>query len=225
MRGKPVLLGLTLMAVMGGLLTPTASAQVSNPFHPPTTKENFTCRASALRVNALGGLLFAEPVVANRANDPCRDEKASALTANVPGLVRAGVLNAKTDNERFRAMSKASVADVTITLGNTTIRATVLSSRAAVTCRFGSPNPEFSGSSSLATLSVDGRRKTVGGQSQTIRIPTTNGVLIIAINEQVRERKRITQRALRVTLLPKTGLATTVVVAESIADVKGNPCD
>ena len=225
MRGKLVLLGLTLTIAMG-LPAPAASALILHP-PPPTSDENFTCRASALRVSALNGVLFSEPVVANRANNPCRDEKASALTANVPGFAQAGALNAETDNEARGATSKASVANVTLTLGGRTINATVLSSQAAVTCSGGfHPGPQFSGSSSLATLTVDGKSYTVGDQSQTIQIPQNDGsVLTIAINEQVREQNRITQRALRVTLAPGTPLATEVVVAESIANVRGNPCD
>ena len=207
---------LMLLALTAGMLalSPTADANI---FHP----DNWTCRASALRANALGGLVFSEPVVANRRNDPCVDENAAAATANVPNLVAATVLSASTDNEARGASSRASAADVLITLGSTSIYATVLSARASASC--GVFHPNFAGSSSIATLAVNGKAYAVDGPT-TINIPTSGGLVSIAANEQVRTSDSITQRALRVSLLPFSGLATTVVVGEAIADVNGNPC-
>lgn len=155
MKARRVVLAFALMAALAGALVAPVAAQAA---------DNFTCRASGLRVSSL--LLNSEPVVANRRNSPCADETAQAASATVPGLVTAGVLNAETDNRVDGATSKASVATVSITLGGRVITATVLESNAAVTCTGGTPSipfhpgtpgtPVFSGSSSIATLNVSG---------------------------------------------------------------------
>lgn len=219
-RPRSICLTLALVAAIAvGLVGPAAAEA-----------DNFTCRASALRVTS--PLVNSEPVVANRNNDPCADETAQGIGATVPGLVSAGVLNAQTDNRTNGATSKASVANATITLGDRVITATVLQSDAAVTCVGGTPSipfhpgtpgtPAFSGSSSIATLSISGQDPIVitGQPNQTIAIPQADGSLLtIVINEQIRESDRITVRALRVS---SPTLMTEVVVAESIADVSGH---
>ncbi|CAN5199941.1 hypothetical protein BH09ACT13_BH09ACT13_10350 [soil metagenome] len=184
--------------------------------------DTFTCRASALRVTS--PLVNSEPVVANSANNPCVSESAQAANATVLGLATANVLNAQTSTESSGAMSNASVADVTITLGGNTIAATLLQSSALVKCTPGAPfhpgRPAFSSASKIATLSVNGVSLAVTGKpNQTITLP--GGVLTIVISERIKQSDRITERALRVSSGP---LMTNVVVAESIADVSGNPC-
>ena len=211
---------LVLLALMAGMLglTPAASANI---FHPPTA-EGFSCRASALRVNALGGLVFSEPVVANKANDPCADDSASAVTASVPNLAQASVLSASTDSQANGSSSQASVANLVVTLGGTSIAASALSSQAAASC--GAFHPQFSSSSNIATLAIGGKSYVVGSDPLTINVPTSGGLLSVVANERIQTSDQVTRRALRVSLLSFTGLGTTVVAGESIADVNGNPC-
>lgn len=212
MRRRSVLYSLGLLILVAAL-APSAWAQV---FHPPHEEEGtFTCRASALRVTS--PLVNSEPVVANRANDPCEDEAATALTATVPGAADASVLNAET-NQEHGARSSASVADVTVTVGDAVITATVLESQAAATC--GPRGPMFwSGSSSIAKLTIDGEEVDISGEpNQSI---DASPLVKVVVNEQQQTEDTFTVRALRVT---SEALETDVVVAESIVDWRGDPC-
>lgn len=214
MRRRSVFYSLGLLILVAAL-APSAWAQVFHP-HPPEEKEGtFTCRASALRVTS--PLVNSEPVVANRDNNPCKDEAASALTATVPGLADASVLNAETDAQARGATSSASVADATVTVGDAVITATVLESQGAVTC--GPHGPRFSGSSSIAKLTINGEEVDISGEpNESI---DASPLVKVVINEQQQTEDTFTVRALRVT---SEALDTDVVVAESIVDFRGDPC-
>lgn len=216
MRHRSVFYSLGLLLLVAAAFAPTAWAQVLHPpGHPPEEEGTFTCRASALRVTS--PLVNSEPIVANRDNDPCEDESASALTAMVPGLATASALNAETDAQDQGATSSASVADVTTTVGDTIITATVLESQGAVTC--GPHGPRFSGSSSIARLTIDGEEVPISGEpNQSI---DASPLVLVVVNEQEQTDDTFTVRALRVT---SEALDTEVVVAESIVDFRGNPC-
>lgn len=189
----------------------------------------FSCRASALRLGT------TEPVVANPPDSPCLDATRSAPTATVStgGLVslnaNAKTLDARTDQTPNdiettapvagdSGVARASVANVTIVRGLTTISAGVLQSQARVECVAGPSGglvPQLTSSSTLASLSINGVPVNINGS------PTINlGVITIAVNERITTPNSVTQRALRVSAVALP----TLVVAESIADFTGNPC-
>lgn len=193
----------------------------------------FTCRASALRVDPQGpidALPTIEPVVANEANEPCTTDNAGILNnqALPGGLGNASVLFARTTNSATGSTAQSGVADVTITVpGAPVIRAEVLTSRAAAgECTEGSTTPPaLNGSSTIARVTVGNQViEPVPGTQTTIPLGPAGQ---LTLNQQERsastaggQTDTITQRA----LFLDTPLAD-VVIAESIADFRGNPCD
>jgi hypothetical protein len=182
----------------------------------------FSCRASAL--NLLGLL---EPVVANRPNNPCRDDTAGLISAalNTTGLSAAvGVPNAKTDQTPNdltasppavgdKATAHADTTTATISLG---IAATATESDAKAECT----------SAGVPTLSASGKvvGLKVNGQTYNVLTGPVNIPLLLAtlkINNTTTTSNSIRRRAIWLdnVLLPD------VVVSESIADYSGNPCD
>ncbi|MDQ4029680.1 MAG: hypothetical protein M3168_01425 [Actinomycetota bacterium] len=198
---------LVVATALVAVLTAPAAAQGA---------DNFTCRASALRVET--PFLFSEPIVANKANDPCASDSDNLATLTLGSLLTAEVLNADTTARSDGASSAASVAEVRIALGRLVITATVLQSNAAARCSAG--GVAFSGSSSITRLTIGGTAITVGTQpNRTIMLP--DGLGTIVINQQIKTSNRITVRALRV---ESPLLSTFVTVSEAIADVSGHPC-
>ena len=175
--------------------------------------EDFSCRASAVRLTS--PLLNLEPIVANRAGDPCKSDAASLVTLPVPGLLTASVLTATTKSNPDSSNAAASVAGVAITLGGTSIAATALQSGAAAGCLNG--KPALAGASYIARLRINGKDYTVG--SNPITIPV-NPLVTVYINERTTTADTVTARALRVN---SPLLKTDLVVAESVADV--NRCE
>ncbi len=192
--------------------------------HPPDTdphppEGNFTCRASVLRFEGAGLLdaLDLEPIVSNPDNDPCVTDS-DGLPTLAGGPLTARVLQSSTENRDDGATSKASVADVILTDGKTVLIIKAASSRADVTCTGGQPT--FSGSSQVVGVTIiqPGRLPrviAVGGPNQVI----TAGPISVVLNEQTTTPDSLTQRAVNAS----TPLGD-LVVAESIADVNGNPC-
>ncbi len=183
----------------------------------------FSCRASAL--NLLGLL---EPVVANRPNDPCRDDTNGLVSAalSVVGLaVNADVPNAKTDQTPNnlaasapavgdKATAHADTALATISLS--AIRATATEADAAATCT----------SSGVPTLSASGKvvGLRVNGQNYNVLTGPVNIPLLLAtlrINHTTTTSNSTRRRAIWLdnVLLPD------VIIGEAIADYSGNPCD
>lgn len=191
--------------------------------HPPDTdphppEGNFTCRASVLRFDGAGLLdaLDLEPIVSNPDNDPCVTDSDGLST--LPGPLTARVLQSSTENRDDGATSKASGADVILTGGTTSLIIRAASSRADVTCTDGQPT--FSGSSEVVGVTIIQlgqlpRVIPVGGPNQVI----TAGPISVVLNEQTTTPDSLTQRAVSA----DTPLGD-LVVAESIADVNGNPC-
>ncbi len=195
---------------------------------PRADGSDFSCRASAVRVNLKQPApVLLEPIVANAPGAPCRAESAEILNPTTIGPVTVDAANADTvqtpadlaaapaangDN----ATATVSVTNPRIELTGLAIAATVLSARASYTCQNGQPVP--AGSSVVTNLTVNG---------QTIAIPADNAPFTLDLgplgslnlNQTVQEPNRITQRALFLT----TPLVD-VVIAEAIADFTGNPC-
>ena len=192
----------------------------------------FSCRASALNVAGV------EPVVANDPNLPCQDDHRTLVQAGLnAGLLRvtADGLDARTDQTPDvlastapaagdDATSNATVSSVTISATLVSIKLKVITSHATAEC-VSTPTgltPKFTGSSSVAGLTINGLPVTVG--SGPVDIPLVIGTL--HLNSTTTTAGSVTQRAVWLhTLLAD------VVVAESTADVHGtsahpdgNPC-
>lgn len=200
-----------LVLVVGavGVSAPAASA---NPGAPG----DFTCRASAFRVNVLNAVVFSEPIVANKNNNPCLDDSDEVANANVPNLAQATVLKASTDNNPGGvegALSKASVETSTITLGGNTITTGVVTAEAGSHCSLNTHLPGFTSSGTVANLVINGNPIVVGSTPVTIPL----GPITVYINRTITAGNVRTRRGIQV-LWP--GIAD-VVVAEAIADVAG----
>jgi hypothetical protein len=137
--------------------------------------------------------------------------EASLLNASVPGLVTAEVLHATTIGQGNSSESEASVAELALTVGGNSISAGFLEARATAMCT--DAGATASGSSDLATLSVNGQTIAItGAPNQTIPLP--NGRLII--NEQTSAGPGdITVNALHVIV---NGIAD-VVISSAHADI------
>lgn len=194
-------LSLTAMAAAGE----AASAQAAN----------FTCRASVLRLEAPQGNTVLEPVVSNNPNNPCTSDADGLPTIDLLG-VSAKLLQSSTTNSATGSSAQASAADVALVrAGAPVVRAQVANSQASATCSAGAP--AFSSSSQLAGLTINGQPTVVTGQpNQTINLLLAT----IVINQRITTADRVTRRALVVNV---PGLLR-LTVAESIADVSGNPC-
>lgn len=183
----------------------------------------FSCRASALNLVGL-----REPVVANRPNDPCRDDSAGlvSVTLSVNGLsTTADAPNAKTDQTPNdlaasapavgdKATAHADTALATISLFG--IRATATEADAKAECT----------SSGVPTLSASGKvvGLRVNGQTYNVLTGPLNVPMLLAtlrINHTTTTSNSIRRRAIWLdnALLPD------VIVSEAIADYSGNPCD
>lgn len=192
----------------------------------------FSCRASALNVVGI------EPVVANPTNVPCVDdnETLAQVGLNAGALaVNAKVLSAATDQTPTdptsappaagdNATANAKVDTTTISALGLTIELGVIKSEAAARCAPGGGGlaPQFSGSSTIASLKINGVPTTVG--SAPLTIPLVIGSL--KLNSTETTATSVTQRA----VVLDTLLAD-VVIGEAHADVHGtgahphgNPC-
>ena len=178
---------------------------------------NFTCRASVLRLEVPPGNTLLEPVVSNNPNNPCVSDADGLPSINVLG-VSAKLLQSSTSNSSTGATSQASVADVALNRPLVpVIRVQVANSQASVVCS-AAGTPVFSSSSQVVGLTINGNPVVVTGQpNQTINLL---GLGTIVLNQRIVAADRITRRAVVVNL---PGLLR-LTLAESIADVSGNPC-
>jgi hypothetical protein len=136
--------------------------------------------------------------------------EASLLQAEVPGVLKTGVLHASTIGQGNESRSEASAADADLTVGGNSISADFLMARAVATCSQGTAS--VSGSSDVARLVINGQTIAVSGQpNQTVDLP--NGRVVI--NEQTTAPGSITVNALHVTV---DGLAD-VIVSSAHADI------
>jgi len=182
----------------------------------------FSCRASA--VNLVG----IEPVVANPHNVPCADDSRTLaqVDLNAAALaVKAKALTATTDQTPDdlesappaagdNATATAQVDTTTISTLGLTIEVGVVKARATARCEPGGGGlaPQFSGSSTIASLKINGVSTAVG--SAPVTIPLLIGSL--RLNSTETTATSVTQRA----LVLDTALAD-VVVGEAHADVHG----
>jgi hypothetical protein len=105
------------------------------------------CRASAARVDLLGGAVFLEPIVANPPAAPCRTRFDSVLTLPPNALLDASVLTALTNTDRANAfVAFAAVPSLGITV-------TGVQSRAGADCSDGGAASSF-GQSSIARITI-----------------------------------------------------------------------
>ncbi|MFE2755314.1 Calx-beta domain-containing protein [Actinosynnema sp. NPDC059335] len=192
----------------------------------------FSCRASALN------LVGIEPVVANPADVPCVDDAKTLaqVDLNAAALtVKAKALTATTDRTPDdptttppaagdNATANAKVDTTTISTLGVVIELGVIRADAAVTCVPTGTGlaPRFTGSSSIASLKINGVPTTVG--SAPLTIPLVIGSL--RLNSTEVTSTAVTQRA----VVLDTLLAD-VVIGEARADFHGtaahpggNPC-
>ena len=219
-------------------LSAATGAALTDPTGVGTIVDNdrngsFSCTSTALRI---AGLTAAR---ANPADVPCVDDHRQVASARLAsGLVdvRTGVLDAATDVTPDNpasappaagdgAAASARVDSTRISVGGlVTIELGVIRSSAAATCASGSGGlaPAFSGSSSVASLKIDGVPVTIG--SAPLTIPLVVGSL--RINSTETTATSVVQRAVVLDTL-----LTDVVIGEAKADVEGtgahpdgNPC-
>ncbi len=184
----------------------------------------FSCQATAVN---LAGIIL---VRANPPDVPCVDDHETLANANVNAgilTVRANVLDARTDQtpdtltgspptagDEATATARVDSTRVTATL--LTIELGVISSSATARCVAG-PNglePEFTGSSTIASLRINGVTIAVG--SAPLTIPLLIGS--IRLNSTTTTGTTVTQRAVVVDT-PITDL----VLGEAKANVEGKP--
>ncbi len=202
----------------------------------PADAHDFSCRASALRVE-LSGVVVFEPSVANPPEVPCKSGRSSVGTAGFRGI-SANVLNATTVDEGIHDADKvtadATVASVTILpvlpvlLGG--ITAKVVFAHADNTATSGG-TCKLSSNSGLTNVFIAGvAHPEIGTAPVTINLP---GVGILRFNATITEAAylglEVTQRAIwltitNLTLASSLGV-TDVIVGEATADFeRGNPC-
>jgi hypothetical protein len=136
----------------------------------------------------------------------------SILDAGVPGLLAAEVGHASTIGQGDRSRSEASVASLTLSAGGNTISSDFLMANAMAVCASGAA--AVSGSSDIATLTINGQTIVVSGTpNQTIGLPLGGAVII---NQQTSNGPGdITVSALHITV---PGLVD-VVIASAHADI------
>lgn len=181
----------------------------------------FSCTATGADVIGITA------AVANPANLPCADDSETVATASLnAGLinVRTGVLTATTnltpDDQSLppaagdRAESSARVDRTTISTLGLTIELGVVQSQATASCAAGPGGlaPAFSGSSNVASLTINGAPVTVG--SAPLTIPLVIGSL--RLNGTTVSNGVVTQEAVAL----DTPLAH-IVLARSRADIHG----
>jgi hypothetical protein len=221
------------------LLTSLALAEAASA---QTTGPSFSCRASAVRLATGAPLptLLVEPVVANAPDVPCVAASQSTVPPTVIGPLAAGALSATTTTGPAGATASTRVADLGLDLGTAStlalpllppvqlpsllpvaLRLGLINSTAGYSCQNGQPVP--SGASEVVGLALS-----VLGLNVPINLPNPSqpvdldlGILTIHLNQQVVTANTIMQRAVYINA---PGLGIELAVAESRADISGNPC-
>ncbi|WP_230687291.1 Calx-beta domain-containing protein [Catellatospora vulcania] len=210
-----------------GLSSPSGAA-LTDPSGEATIVDNdrdgvFTCSATALN---LAGQVSAQ---ANPANSPCVD----ATSTGPDNTLNAGLVTVKTtglsagtnltpDNLSTapaagdKAVSTSAAGSTKITVaGLVTIEVGYINSTASATCVAGPGGlaPQFTGSSTITNLKVNGATVTVG--SGPLTIPLVVGSL--KLNSTTTTATGVTQQALLLDTL-----LTDVVIGESKAGITGS---
>ncbi|HEV2751857.1 MAG TPA: choice-of-anchor P family protein [Gemmatimonadales bacterium] len=142
-------------------------------------------------------------------------QEASLLNASVPGLLTAEVLHATTVGQGNASRSEASVAEVALTVAGNTISAGFLEARATAMCT--DNGATASGSSDIATLSVNGQTIAVDGTpNQTVTLP--GGVQVVINEQRSGGPGDITVNALHV-----TAPGVDVIISSAHADITCQP--
>lgn len=236
---------IVLAALAAALALGAAAAQTASA-------DNFTCRGSALRVDALVATLGldAEPVVANPAQDPCAGETRSLVT--LPGALAAvadgGVAEAETTVSAGGASAMGQIRDVRLLgllLGGVGARA--LQATAGYQCVNGSPVAQSGGQ--VAGLTLFGSPVADTGGPVTLDLRVTVPPLIdvrlgsVSLNQTTTTATSVTRTALRISLDPNVDLGllggilnpilapvlrsllgADIVLGEARAGLAGNPC-
>jgi hypothetical protein len=182
-------------------------------------RDHFTCRASALRVQAPPALslLNAEPVVANRQSDPCAS--GHAAIANAPaalsGLLSTGVATATTTSASASGSSGAGLTNLT-TLGLSLDSATA---SARYGCSGATATP-LATSSVVDLRDADGMPITTSGP---VSLPG-GGSADVELNRTVTTATSVTRQAVQITALTGADAGTQIVIGEASAGISGNPC-
>lgn len=211
---RNVLVGLLILLV-GTVLSACGQADPGPQLAATSSTANvYKGRAAALKVKAL----VANVVLADTGTLPTTGGslQKTVLTANVPGLLSAGVLHAATVGQGNRTHAEASVAGLNLNVAGVGIRAAFISSQAQTLCS-SSGRASVSGSSQLVGLMINGKSvRVTGSVNQTISVL---GLVKIVINEQTGSASGLsgkkTVNALHVSAL---GIAD-VVVASSSAEL------
>jgi hypothetical protein len=181
---------------------------------------SWQCRASVVRASLLGNAP-AEPIVANAAPQ-CEDAQAGlenlAQSLGLPvELLQARTTAAITSSAAQGAGAVARIEDLTLNLppggGGLVLRVGVASAQAAATCVDG--RPDLAGSSSVASLSINGNAVPLDQLDQQLSaaLAPLAQVVDLRVDEQVRDGASLTQRALHLRVLTAAGTPVLDVVA------------
>jgi Ca2+-binding RTX toxin-like protein len=213
-------------ALIAALLAPALASADSN---------TFTCRASAARAT-LGGNNAAEPIVANRPNNPCVADAAGVPDAQTLGSgvqqaeargAYAETALANSNNNQFdqTATAKAAVAHADVLAnpaGGYVVNADALSASVSAHC-FGGTGGTQQPSSNLGTVSVGGHPVDLNGPAQQvfdgISGSPLGAVVKIQTNQLIRDGNTVTRRALEVTVTLGGTVVSDTVVGEASAGV------
>ncbi len=187
----------------------------------------FGCRASTLRVTALG--LTTEPTIANPNTTPCATDTGGSSTVSVPTTgaapVVAGPVGAftysvfsTTGSTAPGATAVAAVEGVTIPSPNGNI---VIAGPIQATASYACVNDQLvaTGNSTLKLLSVNGQQDVITpGQPEKIDL---GGGSFIAVNQKVETANSLTETVLEVKL---NGIADIVVGEAKVTQSISSPC-
>lgn len=176
----------------------------------PVTAQSVSGQARAVQTSIVGPTGITTTVLADTgtlsgSNDA---REASAPAGSVPSVVTGDTLHATTIGWPDQVESEASLADLTVTVGGTTIGADFVMARASAVLGLAG-----AGTSNIEGLSINGLPITVTGlPNQTIAIPGGQ----VVINEQPTSSTTTLVNALHIAV---TGVAD-IVVASATARVQ-----
>ena len=176
---------------------------------PPPPVITYSGEATVVRAKVLLGvdltLVKAGPLASSGGSD-----QESLLTANVPGLLTASLLNASTQAGGSSSQSNASIAKLALGVHGLTVSADLVESTAQAVCSNGSES--VSGSSKIVKLVIAGKAIVVtGAPNQTVWVALGK----VVINEQLKSSDAITVNAIHVYL----GSLANVVISQAHADI------
>lgn len=217
------------LRVAAGVLAVTGALLAAAPVSPAAAAGTFSCRASV--VNAFG----IEPIVANAPNSPCQSEDKAlvfqtfANPSNPTQFITVEAAHAQTVNNPRTPTTQPSVtahaeAARVVVSGGPGMTLTAGAARADARAFCGAFHPEFSGSSSVASLTG-----TFNGQTQSFAVPPNDqhqdislGQLgTIHLNEKIFTPKSLTVRAV---WFDRPAPELDVIIGEAKVNFAGSPC-